>query len=69
MTGFLAPQIVAMTLLAVFSCGVSEFVAQNPVNPDSSRTGVVLTKLSAPVYRSAARAAHIIGDVDLMLSV
>jgi len=36
---------------------------------DDSRTGVVLVKLSAPIYPPAARAAHITGDVDLILTV
>lgn len=36
---------------------------------DNPQTGVVLIKLVQPVYPPVARAAHITGDVDLLLTV
>jgi len=43
--------------------------AQGLSGADSSQNGVVLTKLVQPIYTPVARAAHITGDVDLVLTV
>ena len=58
-----------LALGAVLPCASGESATQNIVAPDSQPTGVVLIKLSAPVYPPVARQAHITGDVDLMLSI
>ena len=51
------------------SCAVGESLAQNAVRPETSLNGVVLTKLSEPVYPPLARQTRIVGDVQLMLKV
>jgi TonB family protein len=43
--------------------------AQGFSGADSSQNGVFLTKLVQPIYPPLARAAHITGDVDLVLTV
>jgi TonB family protein len=43
--------------------------AQSLPGADSPQNGVVLTKLVQPIYPPVARAAHITGDVDLVLTI
>jgi hypothetical protein len=43
--------------------------AQDATTTEASATGVVLTKLSPPVYPRAARMAHIAGDVRIDLVI
>ncbi len=61
--------ICVFVLTGVLACSLKESAAQNASKSDSLRTGVVLTKLSQPIYPRAAKAAHIVGDVDLMLTI
>jgi TonB family protein len=69
MTGLLTTLIFSLALTTNRARTVVEPGAQNATTPENSRTGVVLVKLSAPIYPPAARTAHISGDVDLMLIV
>jgi TonB family protein len=43
--------------------------AQSAVSADAQQTGVVLVKLSPPVYPPLARQARIMGDVEIQLSI
>jgi hypothetical protein len=43
--------------------------AQGVTSSESPQRGVVLTKLVQPIYPPVARAAHVTGDVDLLLTV
>jgi len=56
-------------LCALFSVPHRVCVAQAVTSSDSAQTGVVLVKLVQPIYPPVARAAHITGDVDLLLTV
>jgi len=67
MSRFFSILIVAFVLAAVLPHTVVESLAQDLT--DSPQTRVVLTKLSAPIYPPVARAAHVTGDVDLMLAI
>src|SRR5437667_294886 len=51
------------------SCAAVESLAQSAASPETSLNGVVLTKLSEPVYPPLARQTRIVGDVQLMLKV
>ncbi len=44
-------------------------MTQSAVGPETPQNGVVLTKLSQPVYPPLARQTRITGDVDLWLKV
>jgi TonB family protein len=55
--------------LVGLSCAVVESLAQSAVSPETPQNGVVLTKLSQPIYPPLARQTRITGDVDLMLKV
>jgi hypothetical protein len=44
-------------------------LAQGVTSSESPHSGVVLTKLVQPIYPPVARAAHVTGDVDLLLTV
>jgi hypothetical protein len=67
MSRFFSILIVAFVLATLPPHTVVESLAQDLT--DSPQTRVVLTKLSAPIYPPAARAAHVTGDVDLMLAI
>lgn len=69
MTGFLTTLIFSLALTTIWPRTVVESTTQNPATPKNSQTGVILVKLSAPIYPPAARTARISGDVDLMLIV
>jgi TonB family protein len=56
---------VAVCCLAVVECAV----AQGTTNSTTRESGVVLTKLSAPIYPPLARQARISGDVVVQVSV
>jgi hypothetical protein len=43
--------------------------AQSTVSAGTQQTGVVLVKLSPPVYPPLARQARIMGDVEIQLSI
>jgi TonB family protein len=55
--------------LVGLSCGVAQSLAQNKVGPEAPQEGVVLTKLSEPVYPPLASQTRIAGDVHLTLKV
>jgi Gram-negative bacterial TonB protein C-terminal len=61
--------ITSLIWTAILPCAVAERVAQKLAHPTDSETGVVAIKLLAPTYPPLARAAHVTGDVDLMLGV
>ena len=52
----------------VFAAGANSF-AQTSRSPDTSRSRVVLTKLSGPVYPQLAKRTKISGDVTLSLGI
>jgi TonB family protein len=59
-------------LVATVVCfaGAVEYASsQSAQTSEAPQTGVVLTKLSDPVYPPVANAAHITGDVDLKLII
>src|ERR1700747_1591768 len=68
MSGCLATLIFSYALTRL-PCAAVESQAQNLANLNSSQTGVVVVKLVAPMYPPVARAARIVGDVDLRLSI
>jgi len=51
------------------SAALEHVLAQSAQSPDAPQSGVVLTTLSEPTYPPVANAAHITGDVDLMLTI
>jgi TonB family protein len=69
MTGRLTSPIFSLALAILLPYTVVRFGVQNAADSDKSLTGVVLVKLSVPIYPSEARAARVGGDVDLMLTV
>ncbi len=64
----LAVLITSLIWTAISPCAAG-CIAQNLAHPNDSETGVVAIKLLAPTYPPLARAAHVTGDVDLMLGV
>lgn len=50
-------------------CAVPESLGQSAASPETPQNGVVLIKLSEPIYPPLARQTRIAGDVDLMLRV
>jgi TonB family protein len=69
MTGRLTTLIFSLALSILLPHTVVRFGDQNAADSDKSLTGVVLVKLSMPIYPSQARATRVAGDVDLMLTV
>ncbi len=59
----------ALAAVAVSSSAVAGFSPQHSASPDSSEDGVVLTKLSNPVYPPLARQTRVAGDVVLLLGI
>jgi TonB family protein len=57
------------TVAVVLPPVVENCLAQSLAGVEESQTGVVIAKLSPPVYPLVARLAHITGEVDLMLSI
>jgi len=68
MSGFLITLIFSLALTRL-PCAAVQSQGQNLANLGGSQTGVVAIKLFAPMYPPVARAAHIVGDVDLRLSI
>jgi len=58
----------SVTAICIFEA-VEHASAQSAQTSEAPQTGVVLTKLSDPVYPPVANAAHITGDVDLELII
>ncbi len=56
-------------LCVLFLVSHKTCAAQDLSDADSPQNGVFLTKLVQPIYPPLARAAHITGDVDLVLTV
>lgn len=56
-------------LCVLFLVSHKTCAAQNLPRADSPPNGVVLTKLVQPIYPPVARAAHVTGDVDLVLTI
>lgn len=56
-------------LYLVFLVSHKTYAAQDLSGADSPQNAVVLTKLVQPIYPPLARAAHITGDVDLVITV
>ena len=61
---------VSLAALGVFLSAVLEkSSAQTTVSSDVPQNGIVIAKLSRPVYPTVARLAHIAGEVELMLGI
>jgi hypothetical protein len=60
---------VLATLVIFFSTALSNALAQAATGVEKSARGVVLTKLSPPIYPPLARQARTSGDVKLQLSI
>jgi hypothetical protein len=58
-----------LVLAMAMAIGVAGTSAQDVANSDNSRTAAFFIKLSAPVYPPVVRLAHIIGDVELTVTL
>jgi outer membrane biosynthesis protein TonB len=56
-------------LCALLSVPHRVCLAQGVTSSESPQSGVVFSKLVQPIYPPMARAAHVTGDVDLLLTV
>jgi hypothetical protein len=66
--GFLKPLVFSLALTTSLPAA-AQSLAKSPAESDSPQTGVVVVKLTAPIYPPLARATHIVGDVELNLSI
>jgi len=61
----------ALTILLAVALppAAKDCLAQSATPSDRSQTGVVIVKLSEPVYPTVSRLAHITGEIDLILGI
>jgi hypothetical protein len=64
-----APIPFLITFAVLPFAAVAICLAQSSVTSDSSQNGVIITKLSEPIYPTIARVARVSGDVHLMLGI
>jgi TonB family protein len=67
--GFLNTIVFSFALATGLPVAATQSQAKNPADSNNPQTGVVVVKLVAPIYPPLARATHIVGDVDLKLSI
>lgn len=61
--------LVSFVLAPTLTWAANKSFDENLADPNDAQTGVVLIKVSTPVYPPTARAERVSGDVDLMLAV
>ncbi len=69
MVGFLNTLVFSLALATGLPVAATESQAKNPAESNNPQTGVVVVKLTAPIYLPLARATHIAGDVEVKLSI
>lgn len=59
----------SVALIAALTYAAGIVFAQNPPNPDTGKSNVVLTELFPPVYPPVARQTRIVGEVLIELNI